>query len=1077
MNGHCSGRMSGLVLVAILALGLAATVGAGNLYYDVIPGTAAIDGGTANWGDSNWKTTAGGTTGGAWADGNAPYFEPIVGSPSTTTVTIGGTVTTGFGGVHFDGPGYTITGGTLNLVNDWFYVGSNARVESSLTQLHVVGDGELTINGTSTTVGGGTFDGRVVLGASNWNSHVRQIGGSVTIPGDYLMIGGNGTGVTNARGEYILDAGTITVGGGMYLGWNASSNYGTFTQNGGTVETQTDGQGLQLGISGGHGTYNLNGGTLYSTFNVVSPGSEDFNFGGGTYKARASTSTWANMTTTILAGKIAYIDTNGKTVNWNGVISGAAAAGLTVSSSAANGILCLNAANTYAGVTTINSGSLWLGNGTANGSVAGDIVINDAAAYLRLQRTGSYTVSNNISGPGYLIMGLGTATLSGNSSFGGGTFVNNGTLKLGTDTALGTGSVTVLGPNTTASQLDLNGRTIANQVILNYEACGGAGAPGALINSSATLAVINGPVALGGNNYVGNAGDVTINGVISGGFVGGNDYAILKQGTGTWTLANPANTYNGYTYVAGGTLAVTKMANLNEPSSLGQPTQASVDYVKFFGSGGTLKYIGSTASTSDRTFVLGGTANNILDASGTSASATLTLTGAASAPSAGARTFTLTGTNTGANTYQGIISNGSGTVSVLKTGTGTWVLGGANTYGGTTTINGGVLRLNNASALPGTPLTINSGVLELQTPSTFARSLGNTGTTVQITGGTSGFSAYGSPASINLNGAHGTIQWGSTYFQPSILVLNEATATAGLDFQNTLDLNAATRTINVNANIATISYPVVNNGGGSAGLTKGGPGTLSLAAANTYNGPTTVNAGTLEIPLGGSVSATSSATINAGTLLVGLGGSLTTAGGVSVLGGTLDVRGTVNAAVTASGTGVVKGTGMISALTLDPGGVVAPGLSPGTLNAGNTIWNGGGIYNWEVNNFQGTAGSDPGWDLLNITGTLTINAIPGNPFILDLDTLQPSDNTPGLAAGALNLYQLFEIAQASDGILGFDTATFTFDTTGFFNTLSTNPFWVVRIGNSLYLEQVPEPTALSLLALGGLAILRRRRKN
>ena len=67
-----------------------------------------------------------------------------------------------------------------------------------------------------------------------------------------------------------------------------------------------------------------------------------------------------------------------------------------------------------------------------------------------------------------------------------------------------------------------------------------------------------------------------------------------------------------------------------------------------------------------------------------------------------------------------------------------------------------------------------------------------------------------------------------------------------------------------------------------------------------------------------------------------------------------------------------SGGGTVGALTISSGGILAPGNSPGTLNAGNTTWAGGGSLLWEINQSSATKGTDPGSDWVNITGTLTI---------------------------------------------------------------------------------------------------------
>src|SRR4029077_7076337 len=78
-------------------------------------------------------------------------------------------------------------------------------------------------------------------------------------------------------------------------------------------------------------------------------------------------------------------------------------------------------------------------------------------------------------------------------------------------------------------------------------------------------------------------------------------------------------------------------------------------------------------------------------------------------------TFGLTLNGSGNGTVSSIIGTTSGTLT--KTGTGTWTLFGANTYTGATSINAGVLNIQNAAALGTTAggTTISGGgTLQLQ---------------------------------------------------------------------------------------------------------------------------------------------------------------------------------------------------------------------------------------------------------------------------------------------------------------------------------------------------------------------------
>ena len=50
-----------------------------------------------------------------------------------------------------------------------------------------------------------------------------------------------------------------------------------------------------------------------------------------------------------------------------------------------------------------------------------------------------------------------------------------------------------------------------------------------------------------------------------------------------------------------------------------------------------------------------------------------------------------TGANNTSTIFSGVIQDGTGVLSLTKSGTGTFILSGTNTYAGATTINGGTL--------------------------------------------------------------------------------------------------------------------------------------------------------------------------------------------------------------------------------------------------------------------------------------------------------------------------------------------------------------------------------------------------
>jgi autotransporter-associated beta strand protein len=274
-----------------------------------------------------------------------------------------------------------------------------------------------------------------------------------------------------------------------------------------------------------------------------------------------------------------------------------------------------------------------------------------------------------------------------------------------------------------------------------------------------------------------------------------------------------------------------------------------------------------------------------------------------------------------------------------------------------------------------------------------------------------------------------------------------------------------------------ISNPLTFSGnttfGGNDRLEFSGPGTLTGTRELTINAATT---------LAGSISESSSGLgiVKRGSGRLTLTGANTFGGGLTVAEGTLFVNNTIGSA-TGSGTVTIEsgatlaGAGRISgALTLNAGARISPGSSPGTLHTGSEIWAGGAAYEWEINQGSGTLGADPGSDLLEITGSLTLTATAGNRFRIDLTSL-----TLGGQAGAVHDFNsdrdyTWTIVTTTGGINGFDAALINLNTSAFQNNLNGGAFTVSLLNSgqnlALNFNAVPEPADYALVIGIGLAI-------
>jgi autotransporter-associated beta strand protein len=184
---------------------------------------------------------------------------------------------------------------------------------------------------------------------------------------------------------------------------------------------------------------------------------------------------------------------------------------------------------------------------------------------------------------------------------------------------------------------------------------------------------------------------------------GGGSVTFKKCGVGTLKLSG-ANTYTGQTIITGGTLSVdsfNSIANRSASSSLGAP-KTDADAEIMISGGSTLIYTGK-GETTDRNLNLPGGGDTItLDQSGTGL---LKLTSAfVMSGFAENKTVVLAGSSAGTGELAFNIDNvydrkGKAMTSLTKSGTGTWVLSGTNTYSGPTTVKQGTLSFTNARGL------------------------------------------------------------------------------------------------------------------------------------------------------------------------------------------------------------------------------------------------------------------------------------------------------------------------------------------------------------------------------------------
>jgi autotransporter-associated beta strand protein len=336
------------------------------------------------------------------------------------------------------------------------------------------------------------------------------------------------------------------------------------------------------------------------------------------------------------------------------------------------------------------------------------------------------------------------------------------------------------------------------------------------------------------------------------------------------------------------------------------------------------------------------------------------------------------------------ISQATADSGFTKTGAGTLVLSGAqnNTYSGTTAVNDGTLDLNktaNIDAIAGN-LTVGDNIGAAQSAVTrlLASNQIKDASTVTIN----------SDGKLDIAGNSDTV--GSV-----ILAGGNISGTTGTLTGSSYDVRSG-------------SVSAILSGAG--GLTKTTAGTVTLTAANTYGGGTTITAGTLQVS-NTSGSATGSGSVafnNAADTVAILASGAGTTGAISGLVTTANTNSTFNPG----------GTGTIGTMTLS-GGLNATNGATFLFDIGGSsdlITLGGAAF-MAPRPVPGPVEGTPG-GLLNISFTQLSGAAPNTPY-----TLFTFGSASGLDAGD------FSVINSP----GFEGATFMVNPDSVMVTFSAVP--------------------------------------
>jgi len=622
--------------------------------------------------------------------------------------------------------------------------------------------------------------------------------------------------------------------------------------------------------------------------------------------------------------------------------------------------------------------------------------------------------------------GMGMTSLNSSNSFSGGLTIKSGYVKFAALTSAGTGTIT-LGDSSGSSTAQVIGGVSGNITNAIAVATGSTGPLiiGDLIGSG-FAPVYTGAVSMANNVTVGSYGSGST--TMSGGLTGSGNLTLATLSTGkVFITSSPVNMTGSITHSGSGAGTATISSVIG--TNVNGVTQNATSNLILTG---TNTYTAATTITAGTLQIGDGiTDGSIASSSGITDNGTLA--------------YNLVGTRTYANTI-------SGTGNLTKTGAGTLILSGTNSFNGGTTISGGTIQLNRATG-------------SLATSSNLT--VGSTGT---LLGGGGTFNVDNSGATGSLTTALGTLTTGigdnvitttrTAAFDQAVTFTSLAARTAGatLSFVNSGGTNSSSNGFvlaGVTANSfidkgvfygtgSTNGYAWYDASGYVRALNYGVDGGVNSATSGT----TTSLASKTYQQITGALTAQASATFT--TFNINGNNDVTLAGGATFQADSILKNGTAGTATISSGTAIKASSGAELVINTASSGdnlvLTTPIIANGTnaltkAGAGTLTLNGANTY----------------------TGTTTIAA--GTLTVGSAGTLNG-----GSYSGAIQDYGVLNYASSANQTLGGNisgTGSLTKASTGTLSLTGTNTFsGGIRVNNGTVYASTPTATGTGTITLG-----------